>query len=76
MSETVPITIEVDARVARMYSSATKERRRKLDALLSLKLSEAILAERPLEAVLHEMSQKALERGLTPEKLDQILREG
>ena len=75
MIATMPITIEVNRQVAQAYSAATKAQRRKLDALLSLKLSEVIYAERSLEEVMSDMSRKAQERGLTPALLAQILDE-
>jgi hypothetical protein len=75
MIATMPITIEVDRRVAQAYSAATQAQRRKLDALLSLKLSEVIYAGRSLEEVMSVMSRKAQERGLTPALLEHILEE-
>jgi hypothetical protein len=75
MIGTMPITIEVDRRVAEAYIAAPPAQQRKLDALLSLKLSDVIRAERSLEAVMSEMSRKAQERGLTPAILEQILQE-
>jgi hypothetical protein len=73
--ETRPITIRVDADAARAYEAATAEERRKLDALLSLKLTEAAREARPLEEVMSEISRRARERGLTPEILDRLLDE-
>lgn len=75
MLETFPITIEVDARAARVYNMASTEQRRKLAALLSLKLTEAIRAERTLETVMQEISQNAQERGLTEAMLEQMLQD-
>ncbi len=69
------ITIEVDAETAEAYNTTSAERRRKLNALLGLKLSEMMLSARALEDVMRDMSDKAQHRGLTPEILDQILRE-
>jgi hypothetical protein len=76
MIETQSITIEVDARIARAYRKASQARRRKLNVLLSLRLNEVMRSRRPLEAIIHEVSQRAQERGLTQEKLDQLLQEG
>ena len=73
---TKTITIRVDAEAARAYETATQEQQRKLDALLSLKLTEATRTRRSLEEVMDEMSREAQERGLTPEILESILREG
>jgi hypothetical protein len=71
--ETKPITIHVSAEVAHIFETATEEERRKLEVLLSLKLSEATRRKRPLETVMSEISQNAQARGLTPEILDSIL---
>ena len=73
--ETKPITIRVSPGAASGYEKATAEQQRKLDALLSLKLSEVMRAKRPLEIIMSEMSRKAQERGLTPEILESIVNE-
>ena len=73
--ETKTITINVNAQAARAYESAPAERRRKLDALLSLKLSEVTQEARPLEEVMSDVSRKARDRGLTPEILKEIMDE-
>jgi hypothetical protein len=73
--ETKAITIRVSPEAASAYETAPAERRRKLDALLSLKLSEVTRAKRPLEVIMSEMSRNAQERGLTPEILESILNE-
>ena len=65
--ETQPITIRVSPEAARLYNSATAEQQRKLELLLSLKLTEVARAPRPLEEVMDEISRKAQARGLTPE---------
>lgn len=69
------ITIRVNAEAARIFETVPEEQRRKLETLLSLKLSEATRQKRPLEQVMSEISQKAQQRGLTPEILDSILNE-
>jgi len=69
------ITIEVEAKTAQKYYTATAEQRRKLNALLSLRLDEIVRSARPLEEVMSEMSRRAQARGLTSEILDQILQE-
>ncbi|MCP3962054.1 MAG: hypothetical protein GY719_29785 [bacterium] len=69
------ITIRVSPEAARAYKGAPAEERRKLDALLSLKLSEVARKPRPLEKVMGEISRKAQERGMTPEILDELLNE-
>lgn len=72
---TQTITIEVNEAAARIYQSASTEERRKIDALLSLKLSELVESARPLETVMSELSRRAQERGLTPKILEQLLQD-
>ena len=75
--ETTPITIEVDSAAAKIYAAATPAEQWKMQVLLSLRLQD-ITAEpsRPLREVIDEMSRRAAERGLTPEILESILRDG
>jgi hypothetical protein len=73
--ETKAITIRVNAEVARIFEAASEEQRRKLEALLSLKLGDATRIKRPLEEVMGEISRNAQARGLTPEILNSILGE-
>ncbi|WP_293333073.1 hypothetical protein [Microcoleus sp. CAWBG58] len=71
--QTKTIAIRVNAEVARIFEAASEEQRRKLEALLSLKLSDITRNKRPLEEIMSEISQNAQARGLTPEILDSIL---
>jgi len=71
--ETQKLTIRVSPHAARVYEAASEEDRRKLDLLLSLKLGEVQRGKRSLEEIMSEISQKAQERGLTPEILESIL---
>jgi hypothetical protein len=76
--ETKTINLRVSADVADAYESASSEEKRKLEALLSSRLREAVLHRRrgrSLEEIMDEMSRRAQERGLTQEKLDEILNE-
>jgi vacuolar-type H+-ATPase subunit E/Vma4 len=73
--ETKPITVHVNVEAARIFEAASEEQRRKIEALLSLKLTEATREKRMLEEVMSDISQKAQERGLTQEILDSILNE-
>lgn len=72
---TQTITIRVSSEAAHAYNTATAEQQRKLEALLSLKLTEVTRSSRSLEEIMNEMSQKAQERGLTPEILEALLNE-
>jgi hypothetical protein len=71
--QTKTITIRVNAEVARIFEAASEEDRRKLEALLSIKLSDVTRCKKPLEEVMSEISRNAQARGLTPEILDSIL---
>jgi hypothetical protein len=73
--ETEQITIRVDAEAAKAFQSASADNRRKLEALLSIRLSEATKPGASLQQIIGEMSRKAQERGLSPEILQSILNE-
>lgn len=70
---TEPITIQVDESAARIFKNATPEERRKLEALLSLQLLEAGASGTPLRDVMRMISERAQQRGLTEEKLQELL---
>ncbi len=70
---TQPIIIQVDEPAARIFESASPEERRKLEALLSLQLLEAGAPGTSLRDLMRTLSQRAQERGLTEEKLQELL---
>jgi hypothetical protein len=72
---TEPITIHVDPEAAKVFKAASDEDRRKLEALLSLRLIEVVASKESLQDVMDEMSEKAQERGLTPQILQALLDE-
>jgi hypothetical protein len=67
------ITIRVDPIAAAVYMAAPESERRKLDALLSLRLNEAARQDRPLSDIIRDASREAAANGLTPEILQEIL---
>ena len=73
--ETQTIRIRVSLEAAHTYKSAPNEQQRKLDALLSLKLSEVNRGKRSLEEIMSDISRKAQQRGMTPDILESILNE-
>ena len=73
--QTEEITIRVDPEAARAYRAAPEQERRKLDLLLSLRLHDVLRPSGSLKELMHDISQKAQARGLTPEILESILRE-
>ncbi len=70
---TTTITIPLDAETAKIYTEAPAEIRRKLQLLLGLWLREFTVSPRSLQSIMNEISQKAQERGLTPEILESRL---
>lgn len=70
---TKEISIRVSDQAAEAYQNASPDERRKLDALLSMRLTAATRSRRSLEEIMSTMSRRAQERGLTPEKLNEIL---
>jgi hypothetical protein len=67
------ISIPLDADTARLYSQIPADLQRKFQLLLNLWLRDLIISPRPLQVVMDEISQKAQERGLTPEILESLL---
>ena len=57
--ETQEITIRVTPEAASVYQSASDEERRKLDVLLSLRLSEVRQPPRPIQEIMRDASREA-----------------
>jgi hypothetical protein len=76
MMSSTTIALEVDAESARAFTEASPEDRRKLQLLLGIRLRELTARPaRPLSEVMDEIGRDANARGLTPEKLDIMLRD-
>ncbi len=71
--ETKEITIRVTPEAAKIYERASSQLKRKLDALLSLRLSEAAEPSRSIKEIMREASEEAQKRGLTEATLREIL---
>lgn len=69
------ITIVVDPDLAAAYRAASDEDRRKLDLLLNLRLRDVTRTDESLHDVMTEIMQNAQARGLTPEILEELLRD-
>ena len=70
------ITIQVDREAARAYKAAPAADQRKMGALLSLWLKDVAMAEpAALKHMMPDLSKKARDRGLTPEILENLLKE-
>jgi hypothetical protein len=70
---TTRITLQVDADLAQAYRSASANDQSKLQLLLDLWLRELFVRSTSLAALMDELSDKAQERGLTAEKLEEML---
>ncbi len=72
----MPTTIQIplDPELAQVYDSASRENQRKLQALISLWLRD-MGSSNPtsLSSLMDEISDKAAQRGLTPDILESIL---
>lgn len=73
--QTQQITIQVTPEAAGVYESASEQERRQLDALLSLRLTEARQTSRSIEEIMRDATAEARESGLTEDILDQMLSE-
>ena len=70
------ITIPVDTDSATAFASASPEDRRKLEILLRLRLKELVsMKPRSLQTVMDEMGAEAEAKGLTPDILQELLRD-
>lgn len=75
MSDAETITVQVTPEAARAFRAASEEERRKMEALISLRLLEVARPRKPLEDIMREISRSARQRGLTEETLDEILKD-
>jgi hypothetical protein len=71
--QTQELTIRVTPGAANLYQAASEQERRKLDALLSLRLSEISMPSRSLQEIMREASEEAKDRGLTEDILKELL---
>ncbi len=70
------VTIPVDPEIARAYHAASQGDRKKIQLLLGLRLRElATLPTDSLAEIMDNMGTRAEARGLTPEILEELLRE-
>ena len=70
---TAEITIHVDPDVAQAYKAASDADRKKMDFLVSKRLTDYMQSTQSLDEVMNAMSVEARQNGLTPEILDSIL---
>lgn len=69
------ITIPLDPETAKAYRGARPTEKKRMQALVSLWLRD-LAAEKPatLKYILDDVSEKAVQRGLTPKILDALLK--
>ena len=72
---TTTIALQVDADLVQAYQTAPARDQSKLRLLLNLWLRELFVRSTSLTALMDELSDKAEARGLTAEKLDEMLRD-
>ena len=72
---TTRITIPLDPETAKAYRGARPAEKKKMQALVRLWLRDLAVAKPgTLNELLDEVSEKALQRGLTPKVLDALLK--
>ncbi|MEN9871082.1 MAG: hypothetical protein RLZZ171_2070 [Cyanobacteriota bacterium] len=70
---TEEIKIRVDADTAKAFNSTSAQERQKLELLLNLKLKESLIQSNSLLNIMDEISQEAINKGLTPELIQSLL---
>ncbi|MDJ0688900.1 MAG: hypothetical protein QNJ41_10350 [Xenococcaceae cyanobacterium MO_188.B32] len=70
---TEEITIHVDADTAKAFKATSAQKRQKLELLLNLKLKESLSNSDSLLEIMDEISQEAINKGLTPEIIQSLL---
>ena len=73
--DTEVINIRVDAETAKSFKSLPEEDRRKVEALLSIRLSDVSRGAESLDTVMKEIADRAKARGLNAEILESLLDE-
>jgi hypothetical protein len=74
---TTTLTIQVETEAAKAFAAASPEEQRKMQLLLSLRLQDlTTLQGKPLQAVMDEIGAGTVTRGLTPEILESLVRDG
>jgi hypothetical protein len=70
------ISIPVDTKTAQAYSAMSPEKQKKMQVLLNLQIQELLSdPDIPLKELMDDIGTKAQERGLTPEILEELLRD-
>lgn len=72
---TEEIRIRVDSKTAKAFNSTSSQERQKLELLLNLKLKESLSQSNSLLEIMDEISKEAVDKGLTPEILQTLLKD-
>lgn len=73
------LTIQVSEEAAQAFARVSPEEQRKIQLLLDLRLrdlTDSSLPKRSLQAVADEIGKNAAARGLTPEVVESLLKDG
>jgi len=70
---TATIRVSVNPRIAKAFKTASNQNRRKLEAIVNLKLLEATRSKESLLKVMEDLNRSAQRRGLTQEILQGLL---
>jgi len=71
---TARITVSLDPEAARVYRTASGDNKKKIRSLVRVWLREVTaVPSKPLPVLMDEISDKARERGLTPQILESLL---
>lgn len=73
---TEEITLRVTPEAAEAFRRASPADQLKLETLVSFQLLAKLQPPRPLDDIIEDISKRAQEEGLTPELLEDLLRDG
>ena len=75
MSATKTLSLPIDADLAEVWQSTPEKDQLKLQYLLNLWLRDLFTQSKSLKSLMDDISEKAQSRGLTEEKLEELLRD-
>jgi hypothetical protein len=70
------ITIPVNLETANTFNNLPLKKRNQIQNFLSLQLETALKSKQSLLEIMDEISEEAKEKGLTPEILESLLKDG
>lgn len=72
---TEEITLRVSPEAAQAFRQASPEQQLRLETLVSLQLLGKLRSSRSLDEIIDDLSRQAQENGLTPQLLEELLRD-